>query len=123
MISMEERIYLEHEEISASQHDRTDEVHAFEFETFELRPNENNANSSIFKRIWISLPRNIHIVLFKSRVNMLLPFGPIAILVHHLSEKQVRSATFIIIFDPLQFDKLHMPNGAPTKPFVRMMIK
>ncbi|XP_065624531.1 vacuolar cation/proton exchanger 2 isoform X3 [Quercus suber] len=88
MISMEERIYLEHEEISASQRDRTDEVHAFEFETFELRPNENNANSSIFKQIRISLPRNIYIVLFKSRVNMLLPFGPIAILVHHLSEKQ-----------------------------------
>ncbi|KAK7817162.1 vacuolar cation/proton exchanger 2 [Quercus suber] len=85
---MEERIYLEHEEISASQRDRTDEVHAFEFETFELRPNENNANSSIFKQIRISLPRNIYIVLFKSRVNMLLPFGPIAILVHHLSEKQ-----------------------------------
>ncbi|KAL0012805.1 hypothetical protein SO802_007913 [Lithocarpus litseifolius] len=88
MISMEERIYLEHVEISASQRNRTDEVHAFEFETFELRPNENNANSSIFKRIWISLPRNIYIVFFKSRVNMLLPFGPIAILVHHLSEKQ-----------------------------------
>lgn len=94
---MEERIYLEHEEISASRRNRT-EVHAFEFETFDLRPNENNASSSIFKRIWISLLRSIYIVLFKSQVNMLLPFGPIAILVHHLSEKQVRSATFIINF-------------------------
>ena len=120
---MEERTYLEHVEISASQRNRTDEVQAFEFETFELRPNENNANSSIFKRIWISLPRNIYFVLFKSRVSMLLPVGPIAILVHHLSEKQVRSATFIIIFDPLQFDKLHMPNGTPTNNFVRMMFK
>ncbi|XP_075667164.1 vacuolar cation/proton exchanger 2-like isoform X3 [Castanea sativa] len=87
MISMEERIYLENEGISASRCNRT-EVHAFEFETFDLRPNENNASSSIFKRIWISLPRSIYVVLFKSRVNMLLPFGPIAILVHHLSEKQ-----------------------------------
>lgn len=94
---MEERIYLEHEEISASRRNRT-EVHAFEFETFDLWPNENNASSSIFKRIWISLLRSIYVVLFKSRVNMLLPFGPIAILVHHLSEKQVRSATFIINF-------------------------
>ena len=97
MISMEERIYLEHEEISTSQRNRT-EVHAFEFETFDLRPNDNNASSSIFKRIWISLPRSIYIVLFKLRVNMLLPFGLIAILVHHLSEKQVRSATYILIF-------------------------
>ncbi|CAI9753685.1 unnamed protein product [Fraxinus pennsylvanica] len=35
----------------------------------------------------ISLLRSIYVVLFKAKINVLLPFGPIAIMLHYLSKK------------------------------------
>lgn len=38
----------------------------------------------------ISVFRSIYIVVIKAKINILLPFGPLAILLHYITEKHVR---------------------------------
>lgn len=41
------------------------------------------------KMYQISLLRSIYIVIIKAKINLLLPFGPLAILLHYLTGKHV----------------------------------
>uniref|UniRef100_A0A2P2LPJ8 Vacuolar cation/proton exchanger n=1 Tax=Rhizophora mucronata TaxID=61149 RepID=A0A2P2LPJ8_RHIMU len=62
------------------------EVIPFDLETTSLSSNSSMAHSRIFKRIQMSPLRSIYFVLLKGKINMLLPFGPVAIAVHHFSQ-------------------------------------
>ena len=50
-------------------------------------------NSLIIKK----LRRSIYIVLIKAKINVLLPFGPLAILLHYVTHKHVRNTFYIIL--------------------------
>lgn len=46
-------------------------------------------NSWIARHIGIRAMRSIYIVLLKAKINILLPFGPLAILLHYVTGKHV----------------------------------
>ncbi|KAI6672081.1 hypothetical protein NL676_006966 [Syzygium grande] len=87
---MEERIDLDSEEVipfRSSPNGR--KVHPFDFETVHLAPRGGVVNSWIHEQIKIRPLISIYIVLMKAKINILLPFGPLAILLHYLTGKHV----------------------------------
>lgn len=48
---------------------------------------------------WRRVLTSVHIVIFKAKINVLLPFGPLAVLMHYLTGKHVsfvpKSRTFL----------------------------
>lgn len=98
MGSIEENIDLESDEkIPFSSSQATDKLQNFHFETSRT-VSENISSSWASYRLRNSLIRSIYIVLIKAKINVLLPFGPLAILLHYLTGKHVRSKSFIITF-------------------------
>lgn len=90
MGSVEEKIDLDFdEEIPFSTSPSARKVHAFDCETTHVLSPVNLASKSIFKQMRIRPIRSIYIVLIKAKINMLLPFGPLAILLHYLTGKHV----------------------------------
>ena len=101
MESIEEKIDLESdEELPFSSSQGTKKLQAFQFETSHNTSHTNASNSWVFKRIWISPLRSTYFVL-KAKINVLLPFGPLAILLHYLTGKQVRWIDLSIMIFPL----------------------
>ncbi|KAJ9693470.1 hypothetical protein PVL29_012305 [Vitis rotundifolia] len=88
MGSIEEKIDLESdEEIPFSTSQGTRKVHSFDFETSHIGSHAALSNSWIFKKMRTAPLRSVYIVLIKAKINMLLPFGPLAILLHYLTGK------------------------------------
>lgn len=88
MGSIEENIDLESdEEIPFSSSQATDKLQNFHFEKPRtiLEPSISSSWASF--RLRNSLIRSIYIVLIKAKINILLPFGPLAILLHYLTGK------------------------------------
>ncbi|KAI3437166.1 Vacuolar cation/proton exchanger [Psidium guajava] len=77
------------EEIPFSSSPNARKVHPFDFETVHLAPHTGVVNSWIHKQSRIGPLRSIYIVLLKAKINLLLPFGPLAILLHHLTRNHV----------------------------------
>ena len=88
MGSIEEKIDLESdEEIPFSTSQGTRKVHSFDFETSHIGSHAALSTSWIFKKMRTAPLRSVYIVLIKAKINMLLPFGPLAILLHYLTGK------------------------------------
>lgn len=99
MGSIEENIDLESdEEIPFSSSQATDKLQNFHFETSRTISEPNISSSWASYRLRNSIIRSIYIVLIKAKINVLLPFGPLAILLHYLTGKHVRSKAFPITF-------------------------
>ena len=64
-------------------------AHTFDFETTDALTSVKLTKSSFFKRMQIRPIRSIYTVLIKAKINILLPFGPLAILLHYLTGKHV----------------------------------
>ena len=107
MGSIEEKIDLESdEEIPFSTSQGTRKVHSFDFETSHIGSHAALSTSWIFKKMRTAPLRSVYIVLIKAKINMLLPFGPLAILLHYLTGKHVRiAAPLIDIFASLQLSR------------------
>ncbi|TXG69478.1 hypothetical protein EZV62_004413 [Acer yangbiense] len=88
MGTIEEKIDLESDddEIPFSSSPLSKKVHAFDFET-KMYPSADVAYSWIFKKIRMGPLRSIYVVLIKAKINLLLPFGPLAIMLHYLTGK------------------------------------
>ncbi|KAJ6720031.1 VACUOLAR CALCIUM ION TRANSPORTER [Salix viminalis] len=87
MMPMEEKVDLESdEEIPFSASATRKKVHPFDSE-INIASHVDMSKSWILKRIQMGPLRSIYIVLIKAKINMLLPFGPLAILLHYLTGK------------------------------------
>ncbi|GAY49435.1 hypothetical protein CUMW_119070, partial [Citrus unshiu] len=85
---IEQKIDLDSdEEIPFSSTPVMRKVHAFDSETTHAYPHADMANSRVFKQIRMGPLSSIHTVIFKSKINVLLPFGPLVILLHYVTEK------------------------------------
>lgn len=90
MGAIDEKIDLESdEEIPFSSSSATNKVDSLNFEMVHLPPRPVMANSWIARHIGIRAVRSIYIVLLKAKINILLPFGPLAILLHYFTGKHV----------------------------------
>ncbi|CAK9144711.1 unnamed protein product [Ilex paraguariensis] len=87
MVSIEETIDLESdEEVPLSSAQATNKVHPLHFETSHMVSYANVSNTWLFKRIHrISPLWSIYIILIRAKINVLLPFGPLAILMHYVT--------------------------------------
>ncbi|KAL6144269.1 hypothetical protein ACLB2K_054964 [Fragaria x ananassa] len=88
MGAIDEKIDLESdEEIPFSSSSATNKVDSLNFEMVHLPSRPVMANSWIARHIGIRAVRSIYIVLLKAKINILLPFGPLAILLHYFTGK------------------------------------
>ncbi|KAG6758702.1 hypothetical protein POTOM_039061 [Populus tomentosa] len=88
MMPMEEKVEVESdEEIPFSASATGKKVHPFDSEGNSIASHVDMSKSWILKRIQMGPLRSIYIVLIKAKINMLLPFGPLAILLHYLTGK------------------------------------
>lgn len=93
MGSVEEKIDLDSdEEIPFSVSLSTNKMHTLNFE-----PSRHILAHPRFSASWVlrevnrvSILRSIYIVLIKAKINVLLPFGPLAIMLHYLTKRHVR---------------------------------
>lgn len=97
MVSIEEKIDLDSdEEIPFSTSQGPVKVHPFDFETSHIVSHKPLSNIWILKRMRSAPLRSVYVVLIKAKINMLLPFGPLAILLHYVTGKHVRIAASLI---------------------------
>ncbi|KAH8497588.1 hypothetical protein H0E87_020035 [Populus deltoides] len=88
MMPMEEKVEVESdEEIPFSASATGKKVHPFDSEGNSIASHVDMSKSWILKRIQMGPLRSIYIVLIKAKINILLPFGPLAILLHYLTGK------------------------------------
>ena len=96
---VEEKIDLESdEEVPLSSSQATSKMHTFDFEASHIGSRAKLSNSYFSKKICLRPLRSIYIVLIKAKINILLPFGPLAIMLHYLTGKHVRSTDFSYYF-------------------------
>lgn len=89
---VEEKVELESdEEIPFSSTPVERKVHAFGCEATQMYSRGHFAYSWTLKQMRMGPPSSVYIVILKSKINVLLPFGPIAILLHYLTRKHVRT--------------------------------
>ncbi|KAL3721193.1 hypothetical protein ACJRO7_005933 [Eucalyptus globulus] len=87
---MEERIDLDsEEEIPFTSSPNGSKVHPLDFEKVCSASRRGSVNSWIHKQSRISPLRSIYLVLMTAKINILLPFGPLAILLHYLTRNHV----------------------------------
>lgn len=102
MGSIEEKVDLESakdQNIPFNSTQPTKKSQSFNFEANRVisPPSEVSFSSLLRKMHRISWLRSIYIVLIKAKINTLLPFGFIAIMLHRLTGKHVRTP-FVILF-------------------------
>lgn len=94
----EEKIDLEcDEEIPFSSSPARSKMETLHYETSHNHVGSPRSSSSlrfIKKMHRISILRSIYIVIIKAKINVLLPFGPLAILLHYVTGKHVRVFTY-----------------------------
>lgn len=99
MVDLEETIDLVSEdEIPLTSSQAMSKAHTFDFEASHIGSHAKLSNSWFSEQMRIRIFRSIYIVLVKAKINVLLPFGPLAILLHYLTGKHVRSADFCCHF-------------------------
>lgn len=93
MGSVEEKIDLDSdEEIPFSVSQPTNKMHSLNFESSRhiLAHSKFSASWVIREVNRVSILRSIYIVLIRARINVLLPFGPLAICLHYFTKMHVR---------------------------------
>lgn len=68
-------------------------LHSFDCETAHVRSSSDDKRWWQANNIRIRPLESAKIVLVKAKINVLLPFGPLAILLHYLTGKHVRSTS------------------------------
>ncbi|CAA2933748.1 vacuolar cation proton exchanger 3-like [Olea europaea subsp. europaea] len=88
MESIEEKVDLQSDrEIPSNSTPPTNKRQSFNFEAnYVISPSKVSSLSGL-RKTQISLLKSIYIVLIKAKISVLLPFGPIAIMLHYLSKK------------------------------------
>lgn len=94
---------LESEEIPFSSSPARRKVQTFDFDNLTMGSHGVAANSWITKKMRMSPFRSIEVVLIKAKINVLLPFGPLAILLHYITKRHVRKVLPIFYFIYLFF--------------------
>ncbi|GMQ07894.1 hypothetical protein CsSME_00051890 [Camellia sinensis var. sinensis] len=99
-----EETYLKSDEaIPLSSSQATSKAYTFGCEVSYIEPHAKLSNSWFHEHTWMgplmSISRtaplmSIYKVLINTKINILLPFGPLAILLHYLTGKHVRSTDF-----------------------------
>ncbi|KAK6118723.1 hypothetical protein DH2020_047528 [Rehmannia glutinosa] len=89
MGSIEEKVDLESdEEIPFSGSQTTNKMQSLNFEPSNILLNRRFSASWVLRKVnRISILRSIYIVLIKAKINVLLPFGPLAIMLHYLTKQ------------------------------------
>ncbi|KAL0319512.1 UNVERIFIED_CONTAM: Vacuolar cation/proton exchanger 2, partial [Sesamum angustifolium] len=89
MGSIEEKVDLESdEEIPFSGSQTSNKMQSLSFETSHILSHPKFSASWILRKVnRVSILRSIYIVLIKAKINVLLPFGPLAIMLHYLTKK------------------------------------
>ncbi|XP_022843875.1 vacuolar cation/proton exchanger 2-like isoform X2 [Olea europaea var. sylvestris] len=88
MESIEEKVDLESDkEIPFNATPKTNKRQSFNFEANDVISPSKVSSLSGLRKMQISLLKSIYIVLIKAKISVLLPFGPIAIMLHYLSKK------------------------------------
>ncbi|KAL3825040.1 hypothetical protein ACJIZ3_021069 [Penstemon smallii] len=89
MGAVEEKVdHLESdEEIPFHASQSTNKIHSLNFETSPLSNQRFSASWVLRKVNRVSILRSMYIVLIRAKINVLLPFGPLAIMLHYLTNK------------------------------------
>lgn len=66
-------------------------LHPFDLEASHVGSHTGVSDFWIVKHARLRYLRSIYVVIFKAKINVLLPFGPVAILLHYLTGKHVRT--------------------------------
>ncbi|KAJ0006930.1 hypothetical protein Pint_30459 [Pistacia integerrima] len=95
---IEEKVDLESdEEIPFSSTPVARKGHAFGCDATQMYPRGHFANSWILKQIRMGPLTSVYIFILKAKINVLLPFGPLAILLHYLTRKHGWVFFFILL--------------------------
>lgn len=95
---VEEKIDLESdEEIPFNSSQTMSKAHNFDFEAPQVGSQAIPSTSWVEQMRFRPL-RSVYIVLIKAKINVLLPFGPLAILLHYLTGNHVRSTDLTYCF-------------------------
>lgn len=79
------------EEVPLSASPMKNKMQSMNCETSHILGHRKFSASWVVRKVnRISILKSIYIVLFKAKINVLLPFGPLAIVLHYLTNKQVR---------------------------------
>ncbi|KAG9154927.1 hypothetical protein Leryth_012126 [Lithospermum erythrorhizon] len=88
MGSIEVKVDLDSDEEIPLSSPQGNKVHPLSFETSHASPRANLSRSWEFRKMErFNILRSIYIVLIKAKINVLLPFGPLAILLHYTTKK------------------------------------
>ena len=76
------------EEISFSSSHATNKIESLHFESAHMASPRSFYSSRVLRKVHqISYFRSVYFVILKAKINVLLPFGPLAILLHYLTKK------------------------------------
>lgn len=97
MGSIEEKVDLESdEELPFSGSHTTNKMQPMNFEPSHILLNRRFSASWVLRKVHrISILRSIYIVLIKAKINVLLPFGPLAIILHYVTNRHVRKSKLV----------------------------
>ncbi|KAL6585260.1 Vacuolar cation/proton exchanger 2 [Orobanche minor] len=89
MGSIEENVDIESdEEIPFSGSQTTNKMQSLNFESSNILMDRRFSASWVLRKVHhISILRSIYIVLIKAKINVLLPFGPLAVMLHYLTNQ------------------------------------
>ncbi|CAH2080461.1 unnamed protein product [Thlaspi arvense] len=95
---VEENLDLDSEEIplSLSVSQSASKVHTFDFEESQIGSHAKLPNIWVFKKVQMSPLRSIYVVLLTAKINMLLPFGPLAIFLHYVARQHAQGWVFFL---------------------------
>ncbi|KAL8458820.1 hypothetical protein ACS0TY_035520 [Phlomoides rotata] len=89
MVSLEEKVDIDSdEEIPFSGSQTTNKINSVNFGPAHILAHPKFSASWVLRKVnRVSVLRSIYIVLIRARINFLLPFGPIAVILHYLTDK------------------------------------
>ncbi|KAG5619422.1 hypothetical protein H5410_019246 [Solanum commersonii] len=103
---------LELEEIPFSSSQGTIKIDSLHYEAPHIASPRSYRSTRVLRKMYqISLLRSIYIVIIKAKINVLLPFGPLAILLHNLTGKH----TWVFFFSLLGITPLAERLGYVTE--------
>lgn len=88
MVSMEEKVEFESDEIPLRVLQPTNKIQTLNCDRPHILSHPKFSASWFLRKVHpISVLRSVPIVLFKAKINILLPFGPLAIMLHYITNK------------------------------------
>lgn len=99
MVSLEEKVDMDSdEELPFSGSHMSNKTHSSNFEpSHHILAHPKFSASWVLRKVnRVSILRSIYIVLIRAKINVLLPFGPLAVILHYLTNKHVRKSNLCI---------------------------